>query len=86
MSAYLSPDVVVAITRHRHHGTEAQANRWHLAKLTESSRSEKAGRQWIDMKSALPTRAGAVLLTWPRRIAGCSGPIVVGPFASRYQA
>jgi hypothetical protein len=86
MSAYLSPDVVVAIGRQRQHVAQVQASRWHLAKLTESGQGEKAGRHWIEMKSALKTRAGAVLLTWPRRAAGCSGPIVVGPRASRYQA
>jgi hypothetical protein len=86
MSAYLSPDVVVAIGRHREHGSQIQASRGHFAKLTESGKGSNAGRQWIDMKSALLTRAGAVLLTWPRRTAGCSGANAVGPYAPRYQA
>ena len=86
MSAYLSPDVVVAIGRQRQHATQVQASRWHLAKLTESGKGSQAGRHWIDMKSALLTRAGAVLLTWPRRTAGCSGANAAGPYAPRYQA
>lgn len=86
MSAYLSPDVVVAIGRQRQLETKVQASRWHFAKLIESGNGAKAGRHWMDMKSALLTRAGAVLLTWPRRNAACSGSIVVGSYAPRYQA
>jgi hypothetical protein len=85
MSAYLSPDVVVAIARQRQHDTETQASRLRLAKLAESGQSGKAGGHLADMKSALLTRAGSVLFMWPRQTSRRS-TLSVGPFAARYQA
>src|SRR4051812_5565718 len=86
MSAHLSPDVEVAIARQRRHETQFQANRWHLTKLIEPGRVRKAHWCWTQMNSALLTRAGAVLLSWPRRTAGRSEHNTIGPIVTRYQA
>ncbi len=86
MSAYRSPDVVVAIACQRQHETQVQANRWQLAKLIESGEGGKAGRRRIDMKSALLTRAGAVLLTPPRQTSRRPELVSPGRLAPRFQA
>jgi hypothetical protein len=86
MSAYLSPDVVVVISRQRQQEIESQVSRWRLAKLAESNRAGESARRGTDLKSALLTRAGAVALIWQSRTArgvGQPGPEVLVP---RWQA
>jgi hypothetical protein len=86
MSAYLSPDVVVVISRQRQQEIQSQVSRFRLARLAESANSKESGRRWTDMKSALLTRAGAVSLVWQSRTA--RGPGQLGPagLTPRWQA